>query len=662
MATLVKVNRIAVREASRVYGDLTEKEFLEKAAFTVDVNPLNIAASAVGGYAATRYYDKGQDKKRAGELAKQTLENDHYANVQNLLRNMKIVFTPINVIYSVDNQVFEIIKADEMSPEMRKAFLNKDGEYYKTLLLKKINMELQLAEQFFARNLIQPQLPEQYKTAFTSMKWFEKISFDHVLDSLDAMEKIASAQSIESYKLELNLNAIRPFESHSAIEMFDKVANYFKADIHETLSRKDLESSVKIGFLPDRVIFTLNGQLLEQLPIMHMNDEGYNAFKKRDKEFFFNFFIDESRKIEASILEQMTNDVMNDMNKQASENEETESADDDSWAEELAEVLRKDRSDEELDEDEEERLREEIGDVAIEKEAATLEDVRSSWDEVLSIERPDLDIWKSPDVHPLAYDWLFDNFYGPTWHEKDLTALMQQVTQDFGIEQINSIAYDKISMLSVVQNDNNSVYLTDFPFEKFLRVMNSLTTDMEEYEGGIEFEQFLFAMDIITTLGEENEVFYGFGDDIGNYVAKILKADGIRFISDQVYDETNEGEAAFYDEVNSYLERLWKEEDTIGLLGKEAETVRKKTERINQTTQDILTGYAEDIDPVRPYDSIAEILEAKPMFMTLSSEERYAVSRQAGRHVIASMFLKIKSEEFIKTIELLKGVVEDEQQ
>lgn len=625
MFSLIKVASIQVSEASRVFGD-----YIEKQAFTLDVNPVNVAASVAGGYAANRTYHRIQDKKEQELASRQTLENDHYANIQNILKNMKVVFTPINVIFYVNNQVFEIIKTNEMSDVMRQKFIAKDAEFFKNLVINKMNMELQLAEQIFARSLLSSHIPEGQKTAFFSREWFEKLANheEEVFSHVKEMEKKASAP----IQFKLNFDSLRPFDTSVDFQTVEKVASikdYFTSGLSEVLTQGDLNNSVKVGFLPDRVIFTLNGQLLDQISVLHMNEEGYAAFKRRDKEFFYNFFKEEAKRIEAAVVKRTADDFIN---KQASV-EEGNDEDFDHFMISLAEDF-------ELDEE-------------TEKVSASLEEMTSDWVETLSIERSNLELFKDHDIHPIVYDWVLDKHFGPTWHEDELESIVKQLEIDFELSGgIGSIPLDKIAMLHTVQNEKHSVYSTEFSFEKFVRTMNSKTTDVEMMEYGIEFEELLFAFDLAKSLSDD-DVFLEFGHSVVSYVAKVLFDDDIRFVSDQLYDEENLGESDFFDEVNGLLTRLWQDRDSQGLSGNESAFVRERTKRINRYTEEILRNHADELNPKDPYGSAESV--ASNVFSFDDVAELNVVSTQVARHVIGTLFIELKRQEAQTTLESVES-------
>jgi hypothetical protein len=630
---VITLNGIEVKEASRVYGD-----FVEKKAFEVDMNPANIIGSLAGGYAATRTYQKIEDKALAKQQASRTIENNHYDNVQNILRDLKIIFTPINVVYSVSGQVFEIIKVNEMTPVMKERFLMKDGEYFKGILINKMNMELQLAEQIFARRLLQPHLPGEFKQAHFSMQWFDKVS-EEIFEQEEhkLMEKAADAQS---FSVGVNLDALRPLNDY--VDFFDKgitkVASpldYFQSGLSEVITQKDMNKQIKIGFLPDRVVFLLNGQLVDQLSILHMNEEGFEAFKLKNEPFFLEFFAEESERIGNSVLESvMSNqpDAFADLPKQANEE------DDENTDEEDLDVVD--------DEDDEE------------KTAASLEEMmEEEWIESLPTVRPSFELFYDNDIHPVVYDRILEQRIGANWHELELEAVLKEIEIEFKLDKaIGAIAFDKVALIHTIQNPAHSVFSTAFSFEKFVRTMNNKTTTLTDFEGGIEFEELLFALDVAKAIVNQ-EVYMEFGNLVAQYVSEELFQDNIRFVSDQLFDEDNEQELDFWTEVNGYLLRKWKERDAKGLEEEESATIKMRTETINDAGERILANHAEDIDWQRPYDSIADILASK----TFASENEFesgveqAIIQTTGRHVIASVFLQVKISEAIESVRMVGG-------
>lgn len=624
-------------------------DFEEKVAFDLSVNGANILGAITGGFAGSKTYDHIKNKKEQKQMNNvaqgNTIESNHYDNIQTIMRDLKIVFTPINIVYSVNGQVFEIIKSSEMSPEMKERFLAKDGGYFTQLIINKMNMELQLAEQIFARKLLQPHITEQFKEANFVSALIEKVaSQDFDLTFSDQFEKVASSNEV---KVRPSLDSLRPFSSYPDF-FAEKIANVIgiaeplPSSIVESFSANDMKKRVRVGFLPDRVIYLLNGNLVEQMTVMQMNEDGYEAFKKRDKNFFLDFFHDESKNISESIFKDIVEQQLpsaDSLHKEAQEGSEDVEVD--------------------FEDDVEVDLEDDLED-DIEKEAATLEEVIESmdraWIEQLATERDHIQLFYDNDIHPLVYDVILDRYIYDDWHTLELEAVLKEIEVTFGLtEAIGNRALDKIASLHTIQNEGNSMFDTSFSFEKFLRAMNNKTVLITTFEGGNEFEEIIYALDIAKAVCG-GDIFLSFGKNIPAYVAEELFRDNIRYVSDQVYDEDNEVEDAFWEDVNDILLRKWKERDSKGLELEESKISRLKTEQINIIGERVLAEFAEFTEFEKPYESVSAVLHERDLLSNVEDAEgvEQAIVHTIGRHLIGALFLEVKREEAIQTVLLFE--------
>lgn len=616
---MLKLANVQIKEGGHVWGDMAEK-----VAFDVAVEPANILGAVAGGYAATRIQQNAENKVNQANAAKKTLENDYYGQVNNLLSDLKIVFTPINVVYSVNGQVFEIIKTSEMNSYMRNAFLKKDGEFFKKLLLNKMNMEMQLAEQVFAQRLLMQNGNMKEATFLDNQVHLMKVASED-------FEKMASdaTKGLDGVTLTLpvNFDSLRPFSQSSLFfndNEFSKVAgifDYFSNSPYESVDLKELKAQVKVGFLPDRVVFLHNGQLLDQLSAMHMNEKGYEAFRKQDKEFFYKFFNKEATKISDQVKNQPEL-----FPHETEEGEEQQAADEDDL---------------------------------IQKEADSLEEVVENLELASTV--PDvINLFTDPDIHPMVYDKILTKKYGKNWKNYEVAALFKQIEVDYNLtDGLGDNPLDKLSMIYAVASEESSVFLTSFSFEKFLRAMNDKVILFEEFQGNLEFDEILFGIEM-AKIFRDDDVFLEFHYTLAEYVSEELYKDGIRVVSDQVFDENNEDEKDFYDRVNTLLMRKWKETDAHSLED-ETEITRshRRTEAIADITEKMLAEHAERIDLANPFLSAQQIFEEEQFFQ---GERAVAVKRAVAdgvvRHIGAAIFLEVRKEEAQATLVKLeeKGV------
>ena len=604
---MLKIANYTMKEASRVYGDLAEK-----VAFDVNIDPVSIISAFTGGYAANRTFDKIQDKKNQ-ELAKQkTLENDYYSQIESILSNLKIVFTPINVIFNVNGQVFEIIRADEMTPHMKNAFLNKDAAYFRDILVNKMSMEMQLAEQAFAKRLLAMNGQSKQAGFLDSQEFILGLEESE----FNSFEKVAFEGVSGNLSLPVSFDSLRPFEQSEDFfnpSVFQKVAglfDYFKRDQVDELKLKDMKKDIQVGFLPDRVLFLHQGQLVEQLSLLNMNEEGYEAFRKRDKEFFLDFFVNKSKEIAQSITAEPT------VEKQASE-EETEKA------------------------------------------AASLEDVLEDVD-FDPLERSEFKLFEDNDIHPVAYSKILADRYGVNWGRHELEALLKQIEVDFNLEKgINDIPLNKVACIHSLAAPEHTMFMTSFTFEKFARTMNNKDVRFNEFESNLTFSEIMFAMEMARTFNGD-DVFLEFHQLVIEYISEELFLDGIRFVSDQIYDETDPEELDFYKRVNGLLMRKWKEYDANGLTaGSEREQRKRVTELIVYLSDTILKNYADEIDLHRMYDSARNILNNYKMLSAVPESDttmvRNLVVDGVVRHIQTAVFLEAKEAELAQTLANLEG-------
>lgn len=652
---MIKIPTFKTSEASRVYGDYGA----EKVAFNLNIDPASVLGSIAGGYTANHIYNKKQEAHNQQQMSERKIENNAYAQVESILRDLKIVFTPINVVFSVNGQVFEIIKAEEMTPHMKQAFLQKDGNYFRDVLMNKINMEIQLAEQAFAQRLLAANgYGQQTKTASYASK--QDLLSKIAEEEFEGMVKTASTgiEGIKSLSFSPSFDTLRPF---SKSEWFfnrnemDKVASIFgmrDSDRTDEINLDRLNNEVNVGFLPDRVVYLWNGQLIEQMSLLNMNSEGYEAFQKKDKQFFIDFF----RNHTANLSAQLQKEPAPDISKEAGVVTEKRLEDLGDSAEDP----------EEVDETENDEFEEESDDEDTEKEAASLEGIVDDLveEEFPVVERVTIDPFRDPDIHPVAYDAILAGKYGTTWARHELESIIKQIELDFNVEKgLTDNVLNKIAVLHAVAPEEHSMYLAPLTFEKFIRGMNSKSVLFDEFQGNISFEEILFGIEVAKAY-DGDEVFLQFHDNIAPYIAEELMQENIRFVSTQVFDESNPSEKSFYDSVNGFLLRKWKERDAQGIIGKEEVDRRHVTSiQIVEIADEVIKLYADEIEVSDPYTSVDSIISTYDLLASVEPEfktgVKNAVKENVATHLMAAIFVEYKHQELEYTLNKLQeeGVI-----
>ncbi|MGE7305837.1 hypothetical protein ACQKJG_18610 [Priestia megaterium] len=636
---MITIPEYKTTQASRVYGDFTEK-----VAFNVSIDPTSVLSSIAGGYAATHVYNKkrGQylDKKQAQaqqEEKQNTIEKNPYSQVEDVLKNLKIVFTPINVLYTLNGQAFDIIQADEMTPQMKQAFVKQDGDYFRNLLVNKMNMEIQLAEKALMQRLIAANGYGEYKEATFSAK--QDLLTKVAEEEFEPMVKTAS-EGLEGRKLNIpvNFNDLRPFNKSAVLldpRQVEKVAgvfDLFQGDDEQQISVDRLNNEINVGFLPDRVVYLWNGQLIEQLTLLHMNEEGYEAFKNQDKEFFIDFFRKHTKELSAKLQDE------NESFEQQASFKNTEPGN--LWiggtSDSHGEMQVEDMEEDEVD-----------------KEAAALEDIVDDIveDEFPVIERDDINVFEDADIHPLVYDRLLTSRYGKKWSNYETEALLKQLELDFDLKEgLSDNPLNKISILRAISSPEHAMYQTPLTFEKFMRGMNSKSVLFDTFQGNLAFEEIVFGLEVAKAY-DGDEVFLEFHDKIAPYVSEELMNANVRFVSQQLFDEDNPSEKEFYDRVNSFLMRKWKERDASGLTDdKQIETQHIMTEQITEIVDDIISNYAEQLEPDNPYVTTENIINKYNLTSMIPQDNVKGVINMVKEtvvaHLMTAIFVEYKHQEF----------------
>lgn len=295
-----------------------------------------LGGALVGGVLANNKLRQEENRR----LAEKTMENknrpniegNYYKQVENVANNLEVIFTPMSTILAVKNNknlfTLDTIEVDEMNENMKKAWKSKDSNYFKSILLGKMYSEMQIAEEAFARRFI--------KNHYNMKGIIEKKSYDlSAIDELNInscsyiLEKLSAFYDNSEIKQKLaqtNINAIESKSNNYNIDLkltrpFEKYAGTIGCitrclGLNSEPSNKAIKShlenpnylmkNIKIGFFPDRVIFTLDNNLISTLPLTGMNDEGYNNFLNGDEKYFRNLFVQQMKENLKSANEELS--------------------------------------------------------------------------------------------------------------------------------------------------------------------------------------------------------------------------------------------------------------------------------------------------------------------------------------------------------------------
>ena len=290
---------------------LEEEASFEKVAFD-----LNTAASMLIGFKVGNKAGQaiGEEQGKLQSLRNSdlpTLEGDYYSQVENISKNLKILFSPISVIYTLEDKgkrvTLDVIETSEMDENMRNAFNNKNKNYFKNLFINKMQLETQYAEMFNAKKLltnfknVSSKITGQTKKASTLYETnMEVIALQdmyknagHKLQEL--IEK--TAQNIET---PVTLQLERPISDYSELGNYEifKIAKLtdFEYRQKNLLDRNYIIKNLRVGFVGNRVVYTIDDNIVAQLSTLNMTPEGFTKFKSKDTNFFKKLFLKQSDK------------------------------------------------------------------------------------------------------------------------------------------------------------------------------------------------------------------------------------------------------------------------------------------------------------------------------------------------------------------------------
>lgn len=272
-----------------------------KEAFELNINPASVVGAIVGTLTA-----REAAKMEATEQIKQIMSPkpvtaSYYKNVQNFSDNTIIRFTPLGVLYTVKNGTSDLtvdqIGLDEMSPEVRSHFDMRDTAYFKNIMLNKMRSDIQLTETILAKRLIDRSMDVGLgKEANDDLANLNLVKYaadmmptsslvDYILDD---GEFIITA-SFGSLKEGL-LKYAGVFGKELSFPNIAEIGKAKDDKLENLEDPKYVSQNAQVLFLPDRVMFVVDGTVLGQLSTLDMNEEGFKAFERNDRQYFLNFF------------------------------------------------------------------------------------------------------------------------------------------------------------------------------------------------------------------------------------------------------------------------------------------------------------------------------------------------------------------------------------
>lgn len=457
------------------------------------VTPGAVIGAGIGLVLGQKKGKKQMEKAMQVELnkfnnAKPVIEGNYYQQAQHVMDNLGVVFTPFGTVYTLKNKnknvAIDTIETGEMNSNMKEAWKKKDGDYFKNLMLAKMYSEMQMAEQSFARQLLEVSKSNEKNASEYDYDVYEMNDLDVICkvaeledyittDGRGTEEHFEKVCSIEDYFEELDdiqfdLKLDRPFDKYASIMSGIKSSlglgqTQTVQGMQKQFGKESyLKKNLKVGFMPDRVLFVVDNTLVSTLPLTNMNVDGYNNFQKQNKKYFVDLFTQEMKKSQS-------------FNKVAfveSENPQELSF-----------------------------------------ENIETNDIR--------------EIFSKSMIHPVVYYLVITKKLSTKWFDYDPLALVKIIETEFNLEEpLSDGALDKILSIQTA-NNSQSVYTVPHAFEKVVRAFNSKPVDfLEKEDDDLDVEDFAFAIDILDRVTPLDDIYDNFSPEVLDYIASTLARKG----------------------------------------------------------------------------------------------------------------------------------------
>lgn len=294
-----------------------------------NVTPGMVVGALVGGSVLKKQMDKNNARVTTNairnemmNMPKPIVDGNYYNQSANIVNNLNIVFTPMSVVFVVKNQkqnfTLDTIETSEMNEDMKQAWKMKDENYFKGLMLSKMYTEMQLAEQSFAKSFLKKQIGvrDMINKDASDTSFIDEMNEVDTFDSFfknaaffagdELKEKIATSiiddiENEDSYFVSLSLD--RPIKKYAGFISGIKSSLGFGSDYENIKTIKKhmanpsyVVKNIKVGFFPDRVVYSMDNQLIGTMHLTDMNEDGYNHFQKQDALYFKDFFSNSIKK------------------------------------------------------------------------------------------------------------------------------------------------------------------------------------------------------------------------------------------------------------------------------------------------------------------------------------------------------------------------------
>lgn len=543
------------------------------------------------------------------------MSNDHYTQIANLEKDLKIVFSPFSVVYLLKGVAIDTISVDTMNSAMKQAWRNKDAVYFKNLLVNKAYLEAQDAEQMFIKRLIEQDkfLRDAINKKSSNTEFDESSVGDmHIFKVLDGVDNLHTLfkRAEESEPVAKYANLLVDIATHWDEEVIPvelgsyRYAGELDYDLgmnklaflwfgkpqpeinKEVLTPNYIKKNLSVVYLPDRVLFVTDNIVISQMNVMEMNETGYEQFQNRNDKFFKQNFLKQAQEFGYDTEQEL-------------------------------EILAR-----EEDFTEEEKLRaprrglgaliEDLGVFDGGTPVNPTERVSEANQEKLAAAAPGKEtlfreLFTKPGIHPKVYYLALMQEFGQEWLDWDFQTLLAMIRDNYDVDPVGDSPLNKLGTIVVLLN-SDSAYTGFHTFEKSVRSFHDKPINFEIRESNISLGEIVTAIrmmgDIIRDV--DNNIYDNFSEHVLGYIVEVLHSHNYRAVCPK---SISKNEDLFWKLVNIELLELWIAtfKNTSGLTGAGADKVPIETKSI----QRIIREVAEEFRGKHDLDAIAAVVRDK---------------------------------------------------
>lgn len=570
------------------------------------------------------------------------MSEDHYSQIANLEQDLKIIFTPFSVVYMLRGTAVDTISTTTMNSAMKRAWKNKDSIYFKNLLINRVYLEAQDAEQMFIKRLIEQ---DNFLRDAINKKSTDYSFVDDMLEKdihiFDVINKVAYLQSLFVKAEESELlskyadtlvtiggsweDAVIPVEIGEyryASELdydlgmqklgflwFTKPEDTVKT---RTMTPEHIKKNLSVVYLPDRVLFIADDVVISQLNVMGMNEEGYDKFQTRSTNYFKRNFLAEAKN--AGYV------TADELQKLASEDDDFSSS------------------------------KSEASSVALEATSTYL-DVGGGGtpvnptDGALAIPQEKLatvspgqtelmrELFTKPGIHPKVYYLTLMKAFGSEWLEWDFDTLIAMIDDNFGINPIADIPLNKLGSIIVLMH-SDAPYTGFHTFEKVIRSFHDKPINFELRESNLSLGEIVTGIRMMGELIRDNDdnIYDNFSEHVLGYIVEVLHSRSYRACAPK---PVSKNEKLFWQLVNIELLELWVATLKNGLSGLPSDQARVEAKVLLRAIRELCDEHRGNPD----VDEYSESITEKALELGLSDEvSQEIIANNVAKNLAVDVF------------------------